>query len=120
MVTIVLSCVIFILSASPDLRHKPAHCDNPVCDNNPDLCPDSIICAPETPKWFKFIELACILVFSIEYFLRVGTVATVPLRLVSPHLASRCSMSAVVYYLMCYIGININILCDLVMCCGVI
>ena len=85
MVTIVLSCVIFILSASPDLRHKPAHCDNPVCDNNPDLCPDSIICAPETPKWFKFIELACILVFSIEYFVRVGTVATVPLRLVSPH-----------------------------------
>ena len=80
MATIILSCVIFVLSSTPSLQHRPSTCEQPACDNDAVLCPDSMVCPPQAPHWFGYIELVCIFIFTVEYAVRVLTVATVPIR----------------------------------------
>lgn len=70
---IVISVVSYLLSSEPSLRFTPDFCLYPACDNDPDLCPDRMICPPEKDLPFIIIENFTIIVFTIEYVLRVLT-----------------------------------------------
>lgn len=62
------------------VRNVPEECSNPVCDNDATLCPGEIICKPQPPGFFESIELACVVVFTVEYIARMATCWTVPKR----------------------------------------
>ena len=61
-------------------RFQPDSCDDPVCDNDIDLCPGRVVCEPIPPGWFQWLEMACVIVFTLDYLVRVGTCAFVPAR----------------------------------------
>jgi hypothetical protein len=61
-------------------RIRPATCSNPVCDNNPNLCPDRIVCEPIESSTIAQVENAVLYVFFIEYSIRLLTCWTVSVR----------------------------------------
>ncbi|CAE7393688.1 Kcnb2, partial [Symbiodinium microadriaticum] len=61
--------------------HRPSTCETPACKNDPEFCPDSEICEPVAPAVFEKIEAVCIGVFTVDYGIRVITVAALPARL---------------------------------------
>mmetsp|Transcript_28470 Transcript_28470/g.48129 ORF Transcript_28470/g.48129 Transcript_28470/m.48129 type:complete len:769 (+) Transcript_28470:182-2488(+) len=81
MAVIVLSCVIYVISTDASLRDTPSTCDQPVCDNDPDLCPGKVLCEPVPPKVFDTIEMYCIVLFTMDYGLRVLLVMFIPPRI---------------------------------------
>lgn len=81
MSVIILNLIIFIISSLAQFQTQPDSCDAPSCDNHPTLCPGTIICKPEEASWTKDIELACVILFTIEYLARMLVVAHMPPRL---------------------------------------
>lgn len=81
LITIAVSCICFVLSSVDRFRYTPSTCDDPACDDDPTLCPDSQICEPVEDDYFFALETYCIIIFTIDYVLRISTVVTVPPRL---------------------------------------
>lgn len=81
MLTIVVSCVCFVLSSVDDFRYTPSSCDHPACENDETLCPNTTICEPVQNDFFSVIETCCVIIFTLDYGLRMVTVPFVPPRL---------------------------------------
>ena len=64
-------------------RYQPTTCVSPVCNNDPTICPGSIVCPPEDNATIALIELACISLFTIEFTIRFFTVWAANSRFVS-------------------------------------
>lgn len=54
-------------------RYKPETCKDPVCNNDPILCPGAMVCEPRPPRTFEEVDAAVIYIFTIEYFLKFLT-----------------------------------------------
>ena len=78
---ILLGTVTFIMASTDEYMYTPSSCDNPVCDHDPDLCPNTIMCEPVSYSLFDDIDEFCVIVFTIEYLVRVFTLWAVPCRL---------------------------------------
>ena len=63
------------------LRHSPSSCPDPVCDNDPVLCPDSMICEPIPPFALEAIEIFCLVIFTMDYIPRLLLSPLMPPRL---------------------------------------
>jgi hypothetical protein len=70
---VLLSVVSNVVSSVPSLQVAPATCSQPACHNDPALCPQQTICAPDTSPLFDMIDSVCVWIFTAEYVLRVGT-----------------------------------------------
>lgn len=79
-VTTFTSCMIYLLGSLQQFKVAPDTCALPACSYDATLCPNSIMCEPESPKHFEAIETVCVITLSIDYFLRVLTSGTVPSR----------------------------------------
>lgn len=62
----------------PVLRIKPTDCANPVCVPGPGEPCTSVVCEPEENPIFFQIEMWTIIIFTVDYLLRVLTVHAVP------------------------------------------
>jgi hypothetical protein len=71
----------YIVSTVNSCTYTPDMCDEPVCNNDPVLCPGYMMCEPVPVPIFDYIEVACVYFFSAEYFLRVLTCWTVSPRI---------------------------------------
>ena len=80
MVVLVISCIQYIVQSLPSLQVQPDSCRDPVCDNDIDLCPGRVVCEPVPPEWFNYLEMACVIIFTIDYLSRVITCSYVPAR----------------------------------------
>ena len=78
---IVLAIGSYIIASLGWNRYTPTTCDNPACDNDAVLCPNSQICAPSQTPGFDTIELLTAVFFMIEYGSRVLTCWAVSPRL---------------------------------------
>lgn len=56
-------------------------CGDPVCRNDPELCPDETICYPVLSQSLLNIQLVCAFIYFIDYALRISTCCSVPARL---------------------------------------
>lgn len=63
-------------------RHTPDTCDYPVCNDDPVLCPESMVCEPVDKVILDQLELACLCIFVFDYSCRILTCAFTPGRLV--------------------------------------
>ena len=81
MCVIILNLIIFIISSLAQFQTQPDSCVAPSCDNHPTLCPDKVVCKPIEVSWTKEVELACVILFTIEYLARMLIVAHMPPRL---------------------------------------
>ena len=72
-----LVVVAYILSTIPDLQYVPETCTRPMCDKNPNLYPNQIICEPVASNVFSKIDIICAYFFSIELATRLLLCATV-------------------------------------------
>eukprot|EP00603_Paraphysomonas_imperforata_P001805 CAMPEP_0114434862 /NCGR_PEP_ID=MMETSP0103-20121206/12499_1 /TAXON_ID=37642 ORGANISM="Paraphysomonas imperforata, Strain PA2" /NCGR_SAMPLE_ID=MMETSP0103 /ASSEMBLY_ACC=CAM_ASM_000201 /LENGTH=482 /DNA_ID=CAMNT_0001604801 /DNA_START=516 /DNA_END=1967 /DNA_ORIENTATION=- len=79
MIVIIISCVGYI--AATGAKTTPSTCDNPACENDPNLCPSSMICEPEENPVYELIETVCIAFFTFDYFVRLFLVPLMPARL---------------------------------------
>lgn len=82
MLVIVINIVVNILMTLPQYRSVAVDsCNSPACDNDSVLCPGTVICAPTTDAKLVTIDDWCVIIFTIEYFFRLLTVWSVPMRL---------------------------------------
>ena len=58
----------------------PDTCDNPVCNNDTQLCPGYMICEPVTGPEFTIIDSVVIALFTVELCFRIATVWAVDSR----------------------------------------
>lgn len=71
---IFLGCICYVL-ANDRLYFIEEHgCHNPVCNNDPNLCPGKEICEPGPVHVLHTIEDAILYIFTIEYAVRFFTV----------------------------------------------
>ena len=77
---ITLNILIFVLASAPSFQFTPETCSNPSCQNDV-LCPNKTICQPIPSKSLVLIDVAGIVLFSLDYFLRLATCCTVSARL---------------------------------------
>ena len=70
----------FIASTLPAVNYSPTDCLNPACDHGP-LCPNTKVCEPVAKEWTAVVEFSCVIVFTVEYGIRMLIVWTVPPRL---------------------------------------
>jgi len=70
----------FIASTLPAFNYSPTDCLNPACDHGP-LCPNTKVCEPVAKEWTAVVEFSCVIVFTVEYGIRMLIVWTVPPRL---------------------------------------
>lgn len=76
-----LSVVVFVVSTDRSYLAAPSTCDTPVCANDPNICPNTIICEPLPINSLRDIEYACLLAFVIDYFMRLAFVPIIHPRL---------------------------------------
>ena len=78
-------------------RVTPNSCKDPACENDPTLCPDTMICPPEEKPVFELIETICISFFTLDYFVRLFLVPLMPARLcgIIPSYFDRLNSNAV-------------------------
>ncbi|CAM9340766.1 unnamed protein product, partial [Ectocarpus fasciculatus] len=81
MLVLVVSCVQYVVVTIPSVRIRPDTCDNPACYDDIALCPGKMVCEPEAPGWFNMLEMACVIVFTVDYLTRLLTCAFTPARL---------------------------------------
>lgn len=62
------------------VRQTTNDCINPACKNDDDLCPNETICAPEAPAYFRGVETFCVVIFAIDYLIRIALVPQMPPR----------------------------------------
>ena len=72
---IIFAILAYIFSTIPMFMAPPDPCtaDMAVCNNDPDLCPGTTICAPKPFPIFDYIETFCVAFFSFDYVLRAST-----------------------------------------------
>lgn len=106
----VLMNVVCIFAATErSCQHAPKHCFDPVCDHDPSSCPDSIICAPRPLPVFNTIDLACSIVYTIDFSLRMSLVAFMPTRYILKLLShNNCDMIHVIDFLQRSMRIGTN------------
>lgn len=97
MIVIMISCIGYI--ASTGSKEQPSSCAQPACENDPTLCPDSVICPPEDNAVYELIETVCIVFFTIDYFTRLFLVPLMPARCAALRLEQLCDACRV--YNMC-------------------
>ena len=80
MTVIVFSCVAYVVATVPSFSTKPDSCDKPIC-NPADTGAEctELVCTPEVDTTFETIETYCIAIFTIDYFLRLFSVNTIPI-----------------------------------------
>jgi len=78
--TITFNLFVFISSTLPAFNDTPANCFAPAC-NDEALCPGTMICEPMPQAWTQTVEFICVVIFTVDYFLRMCTVWAVPPRL---------------------------------------
>lgn len=82
---ILLNSVSFIASTVPSTWIRPDNCARPVCvPGTPGAVCTKIVCRPEENATLAQIELWTIVVFTIDYLLRLVSVPAVPVDLVFP------------------------------------
>jgi Ion transport protein len=79
-INIVINIAVYILGSVSSYNHQPIYCNNPLC-NNTEYCPNTIICAPEPFLTLKFIDAAGIVLFSVDFCIRLFACWAVPPRL---------------------------------------
>jgi hypothetical protein len=78
---ILLGVVLFILSGDPQYNITPDTCETPVCDNDSTLCPERMVCEPVPPQSFDTVDEVCVILFTIDYMIRLLTCWSVPVKL---------------------------------------
>ena len=72
MSVIVLNLIVGIMLTIGKYRNDtPASCLQPACNNDPNKCPGQIICEPIESAQLTYIDMICVIIFSIEYGLRM-------------------------------------------------
>lgn len=77
---IIINIVVYIIGSIPKYNVQPTYCNNPVC-NNERFCLNTMICKPEPNDVIRTIDAAGILIFTVDYCLRLFTCWAVPPRL---------------------------------------
>jgi hypothetical protein len=75
---IILGVVLFILSTDPRYNVAPDSCLTPTCEDDPALCPGRTICEPISLPFFNTVDEICVIIFTIDYAVRLLTCWTVP------------------------------------------
>jgi len=86
---ILLNVVSGVVASSPDFFYQPpSPCVDSTgatleiaCNKDASLCPDVIVCAPETLPILDTIDFACFVIFAIDYLLRFVTSVFSPPRI---------------------------------------
>ena len=86
---ILLNVVSGVVASSPDFFYQPpSPCVDSTgatleiaCNKDASLCPDVIVCAPETLPILDTIDFACFVIFAIDYLLRLVTSVFCPPRI---------------------------------------
>ena len=73
-----ISVVVYILDSLPELSYTPSTCESPACNNDPVLCPGTMICEPASFAVLLDIENVCLYIFIADYFTRFLLCGTVP------------------------------------------
>ena len=81
MLVILLSVVTSIMQTNSLYQYTPDWCSSPVCNNDPIVCPDSMVCQPQPSLYFQHIDAICVYIFTAEYFARLLTLFSVPGRI---------------------------------------
>ena len=82
MTVIILNIIVNVLMTLPEYRNVAVtSCSSPACDNDSTLCPGETICEPAVEPYLNTIDDWCVIIFTVEYCLRVLTVCNVPNRL---------------------------------------
>lgn len=78
--TIALSCAIFILGSMRHFKYQPQDCEHPVCHGGGHDATSGGHCAchPEPKPALMSIEKGIIIIFTLDYALRMLTVHGVP------------------------------------------
>mmetsp|Transcript_112718 Transcript_112718/g.318549 ORF Transcript_112718/g.318549 Transcript_112718/m.318549 type:complete len:865 (-) Transcript_112718:100-2694(-) len=74
-VTIAVSTISFVMESMPEFRLRPGACEERKAANLPLTIQD---CEPQPHEVFYYIEAVCIVVFSIDYIVRMCTIHAVP------------------------------------------
>jgi hypothetical protein len=75
---IMLGVILFVLAGTPDYSRSPKYCEQPTCDHDPALCPNTTICEPINPPFFDTIDMVCVIIFTVDYGIRLLTCWCVP------------------------------------------
>ena len=78
---IILSCTVYVISSLNVFKVPTSACAQPVCSNDPTLCPKQTVCEPNDSDWTNVVELLCVIIFTIEYGFRLLLVWCAPPRL---------------------------------------
>ena len=81
--TITIIIIITTTATTKEFQYSPSSCSDPVCNNDPSLCPNAKVCSPQPLPSFDIIDEFCVIVFTIEYLLRLFTLWAIPCRLAS-------------------------------------
>ena len=73
----ILCTLFFIVATVPEIAERPSTCEMPVCFNTT-LCPNDIVCEPQSPQSFEDIQVVCTIIFTVDYVVRILTVTSVP------------------------------------------
>ena len=71
----------YFSATTSDNVYTPSTCSNPACNNDPTLCPNTEICAPQPYPVFDSIDEFCVILFTIEYCIRIFSLWAAPCRL---------------------------------------
>lgn len=82
--TIVLSCVCYVLGTMSHFKYHPEDCAYPVCEPGPTTACSHTICLPQPRPAIHVMETVTMIIFTVEYLVRVAIVHAVPARLVNP------------------------------------
>ena len=72
-IVILLAIFVGVVSSEPSFNYVPDTCAVSVCDNDPKLCRNMRLCAPQPLPIFDTIEDACFYIFMTEYALKLLT-----------------------------------------------
>lgn len=78
-----LSCLFYVLSSINAFKEPNSSCPDPICNNDPTLCPGTKICEPVNLEYLSTVEMLCVIIFSVEYGVRMLFVNVMPPRLVN-------------------------------------
>ena len=78
---IFLNITVFIIASYPSYQDMPESCAAPACNNDSILCPGRMICQPIPRYSFQYIEMACVICFTLHYLIPVLTCWSVTPRL---------------------------------------
>lgn len=79
---IILLCVVVsYLGTSAKFQYTPTECPYPGCDNDPKLCPNRQVCAPESDQSLWEIDIACYVFYSFDIGVRMLLSPLIPARI---------------------------------------